>query len=365
MTGTSPSSTSNMGKVAFLMGQSKKLKYLLTIIGVWLLAKYLDQRRRKKKMLADQRAKAKSDTQVSGGGDTPKKKRKKKSTKAISEIWQILKPQLPWGKVSKAARKYAVNTGSLLNAGRNEIGIMFLLCLGRTWLMNKYSLTVGNLDSTMMTRHQPTFWSWWRYALVLATVTSIHRTIYKYVENNLATIWQNKLVKIIHSLYFKNIAYYKVCQSAAIGAENAIPDPDDRIVADVKEVCQQMAYTLCQSLYTSTAGVYFAWKLGRLYGVRYTLAPYFYIIGMFTVCSTVAPMKWAKFTLPLQNTRSALRAQIARVIGNQESVVAQKGSETEVVTLLLLFVPNLLAHPSSYALCLLSHHCRRASFDST
>ena len=77
-------------------------------------------------------------------------------------------------------------------------------------------------------------------------------------------------------------------------------------------------------------GVYFAWKLGRLYGVRYTLAPYLYIIGMFTLCSTVAPMKWSKYTLPLQDTRSALRAQIARVIGNQEAVVAQKGSNAEV-----------------------------------
>lgn len=77
-------------------------------------------------------------------------------------------------------------------------------------------------------------------------------------------------------------------------------------------------------------GVYFAWKLGRLYGVRYTLAPYLYIIGMFTLCKTVAPMKWSKYTLPLQDTRSALRAQIARVIGNQEAVVAQKGSNAEV-----------------------------------
>ena len=157
--------------------------------------------------------------------------------------------------------------------------------------VNRYSLIVGSLDSTMMTRHQPTFWFWWRWALGLAAVTSLHRTVYKYVENNLATIWQNKLVKIIHSLYFRNIAYYKVCQSAAIGAADAIPDPDDRIVADVKEVSQQMAFTLCQSLYTSTAGVYFAWKLGRLYGVRYTLGPYLYIIGMFTVVNAVAPMK--------------------------------------------------------------------------
>ena len=74
-------------------------------------------------------------------------------------------------------------------------------------------------------------------------------------------------------------------------------------------------------------------SFGRLldarYGVRYTLAPYLYIIGMFTICNTVAPMRWSRFTLPIQNTRSALRAQIARVIGNQEAVVAQKGSKTE------------------------------------
>ena len=237
----------------------------MTIIGVWVIAKYLRRQREKQKMLQELRAFAKGSaagssskvdksTSSTASRDKKKKKKRKKKDNSISEVWEILKPQLPWGRMSKVAKKYAANTGALVSAGRREIFLMFFLCLGRTWLMNKYSLTVGNLDSTMMTRHQPTFWSWWRYALVLATVTSVHRTVYKYVENNLATIWQNKLVKIIHSLYFKNIAYYKVCQSAAIGADNAIPDPDDRIVADVKEVTQQMAFTLCQSLYTSTAG---------------------------------------------------------------------------------------------------------------
>lgn len=244
-------------------------RYLLTIIGVWVVAKYLRRQREKQKMLQELRALAKGSAAGSSGtkntikstaaashDDKKNKKKRKKKDNSIAEVWEILKPQLPWGRMSKVAKKYAANTGALVSAGRREILLMFFLCLGRTWLMNKYSLTVGNLDSTMMTRHQPTFWSWWRYALVLATVTSVHRTVYKYVENNLATIWQNKLVKIIHSLYFKNIAYYKVCQSAAIGADNAIPDPDDRIVADVKEVTQQMAFTLCQSLYTSTAGTY-------------------------------------------------------------------------------------------------------------
>ena len=230
---------------AFLVGQAKELKYLLTILGVWLLCKYADGERKKKKMLSELRAQARasmaaaaaaptavtsSTTSAGGGGagagaitvgskpssssrssssssSSSSSKAKKKSPKSIGEIWQILQPRLPWARATRAARKYAgVGGGALINAGRTEIAAMVVLCLGRTWLMNLYSITVGSLDSTMMTRHQPTFWRWWRVALMLTVVMSVHRTVYKHVENSLATRWQEKLTKIVHSLYFKNIA---------------------------------------------------------------------------------------------------------------------------------------------------------------
>ena len=54
------------------------------------------------------------------------------------------------------------------------------------------------------------------------------------------------------------------------------------------------AHVLCEALYASTAGIFFAWKLGSLYGVRYAVAPYVYLWSTFAITQKLAPVKWGK-----------------------------------------------------------------------
>lgn len=61
-------------------------------------------------------------------------------------------------------------------------------------------------------------------------------------------------------------AYYHVAQASTTG--EGIPDPDERITADTKMVTKEMAMVFCQGMYTATAGAFFAFKLGQLYGIR-------------------------------------------------------------------------------------------------
>lgn len=230
-------------------------------------------------------------------------------------MWAILRPQVPFAPGEDGA-------------GSVEIGGMLLLCLARIWIMNRQSNLVGALDSNMMTRDQVEFWSLFRQVGLVAAISTVHRNTYKYVEDRLGLMWRNKLTAKVHRMYFSEMAYYHIAQNAAINS--GICDADDRITDDIKLVSNEMAHVFCEGLYAMTAGGFFAWKLGQLYGGRYAVAPYIYLWGTFALTQKLAPLNWGKISAEVRRMFSSYRGAVTHLVTNQEAVAALKGADVEL-----------------------------------
>lgn len=230
---------------------------------------------------------------------------------ALSALWRIVWPK------------------RLGDQGSFEIGAMFALCLLRVWIMNTMSQLVGLLDRNMMTRNQNEFWRLWRLSFIMAMIASIHRQTYKFFESSLGKIWHEKLVNLVHTSYFKASTYYAIAQGGAEDGKVEIPDPDERISSDISQVANQMSLVFCEALYTSTAGVFFAYKLGRLYGLRYALAPYIYIVTAFALAQKLFPVNWGKLRKNLRKLQSSYREGHQRLQTHHEAIRALNGEEYE------------------------------------
>ena len=90
-----------------------------------------------------------------------------------------------------------------------------------------------------------------------------------------------------------------------------------------------MSLILCEALYTSTAGAFFAWKLGRLYGVRYALAPYVYIVSSFVLTQRMFPVAWTRLRRKIRGLQSEHGAAHERVQTHHEAIRALSGEAFE------------------------------------
>ena len=123
--------------------------------------------------------------------------------------------------------------------------------------------------------------------------------------------------------------YYRISQSAASGG-TAATDADERIARDAQMVATEMSLALCESIYAGTAGSFFAWKLARIYGVRFAAGPFVYLWFMFALTSRIAPVRWGALTGKLRNLSSRLYEQHSRVKQNAEAVAALGGGRVEL-----------------------------------
>lgn len=277
-------------------------KALLTILVLY---------KRRQDQLTARRRKKKEAERIAKG--LPKKPRDPRKS-GISDMWGYLLPEVPFAKGESGA-------------GSWEILGMISLCLTRVAIMNTQSNLVGALDSNMMTRDQKEFWSLFRQTGLLALVATFHRNTYKYTEERLSAVWKQKLTAMIHRKYFKDNNFYNISQLSAMTGE--FKDIDSRISEDVKTVSKQMSHVLCEGLYASTAGGFFAWKLGKLYGTRYAIAPYIYLWSALAVTQKLAPVKWGKILGSIRESFSEYRDSLSRLMVHQEAIVAMKGSKVE------------------------------------
>jgi ABC-type uncharacterized transport system fused permease/ATPase subunit len=267
--------------------------------------------KRKQDQAAKRKRKKREAERIAKG--LPKKPRDPRKN-GIGDMWGYLLPSVPFAK-------------GLDGAGSWEILSMLGLCLSRVAIMNTQSNLVGLLDSNMMTRDQTEFWRLFRQTAMLAGVSTVHRNTYKYTEERLSAVWKKKLTTIVHKKYFKDNNYYNVSQLAAVTGE--FKDVDARISDDIKTVSSQMAHVLCEALYASTAGIFFAWKLGSLYGVRYAVAPYVYLWSTFAITQKLAPVKWGKVMGRIRSDFASYRDSLSRLMVHQEAIVAMKGNAVE------------------------------------
>ena len=251
--------------------------------------------------------------------------RKGKKESAVGMVWRMLCPDF---------------TRLELTGGGWQLYGIFLLSLVRIWIMNATSRVVQRLDVNAMTRDQAEFWAGWREQLKLAFIACFHRQTYKYVENSLAVEWRKKLTKDLHGRYFKGMNYYLVAQNAAQGgADDAaiLADADERITEDAKEVSTQLAHVFCEGIYASTAGTFFATKLGQFYGIHFALAPYIYLWSMFFMKGIIAPFKVGKWIAETRGLFTSYKSGHQMLVKNSEAVAALEGAKFEEETLVSRF----------------------------
>ena len=274
-------------------------------------------------------------------GPPHKVSRAKQNSKAMTAMWALLLPA-PFGKGK---------------SGKTQLIAMAGLCIFRIGLMSDVADLIKRLDANMMTRDAAEFKMLFKWAVRNALISTVHRTTYKYVENSLGLIWNRELVKSIHQKYFRwegccgaaplpvtaaaaadpaplpssNMNYYHLAQGAASNEAGSIKDPANTITEDAKSVTTQLSLALCEALYSASAGSYFAWRLGRLYGARFAFAPFGYLWVMFTLTSVVAP--WGRVIKKMNSLKllsSAYKEANSRVVQNIEAIAALCGSEVEV-----------------------------------
>ena len=257
-------------------------------------------------------------------GDSQQRKRSSGDKGAVSAIWKMLCPKL---------------TSFEMEGGGWQLFGILILSLLRIGIMNKTSRIVQALDKNAMTRNQTEFWHFWKQQLYMGIVACLHRQTYKYVENSLAVAWREKITHKIHRSYFRNKNYYTLAQKGAHGGSGvgAIADPDERICEDAKDVATQLAHVFCEGIYASTAGTFFAFKLGQFYGMQYALAPYIYLWTMVVVTKTVAPMRVGKWISETKGLFASYTQAHTALTTNQEAIAALGGAEFEEQTLLTRF----------------------------
>jgi ATP-binding cassette, subfamily D (ALD), peroxisomal ABC transporter len=240
-------------------------------------------------------------------------------------------------------------------AGNAEIYSLALLCLARVFMMNRISLLVGGLDKVMITRKQSIFWVLWRESLVMALLSALHRQCYKYFENRLGAVWRKKITERLSKKYFEHHLYYTLgsaqqqqqeeqgqdrhnSASGSAGKKKVwhdpVDDPDERLVNDVRDVSLDMAFAACEAMYSATAGIFFATKLGSIYGLRYALAPYVYLISAFALSQKLVPVNWGRFRGAARNAESEYQHALERIETNHEAIRSLRGADNEKASVL-------------------------------
>ena len=155
-------------------------------------------------------------------------------------------------------------------AGRLEACGMLAICLARAVELVLQTEAVRILDGTLNSRNLALF----KVGLLRITLVSfggsLLQLLYSYLQARLTWKWRYRLTDHVHSLYFRNKAYYFVGEGGGVGGDK-LSDPDHRIVSDLSMTAQTFSDCFSDILFSGTAGVFYTLNLARLYGWRYAV----------------------------------------------------------------------------------------------
>ena len=155
-------------------------------------------------------------------------------------------------------------------AGRLEACGMLAICLARAVELVLQTEAVRILDGTLNSRNLAQF----KVGLLRITLVSfggsLLQLLYSYLQARLTWKWRYRLTDHVHSLYFRNKAYYFVGEGGGVGGDK-LSDPDHRIVSDLSMTAQTFSDCFSDILFSGTAGVFYTLNLARLYSWRYAI----------------------------------------------------------------------------------------------
>ena len=106
-------------------------------------------------------------------------------------------------------------------------------------------------------------------------------------------------------------------------------DADNRIAEDVKLTAAGFSTCFSDIVYALFAGVFYTYKLWRLYNPVYALMPYLYFCFSFSIVDILSPNNWRKLMGDIQTKFARYREAHTRLMIHSEAVAALKGSEVE------------------------------------
>ena len=185
-------------------------------------------------------------------------------------VWQLLRPS--WRDVF---------------SGEAEVVAMVALCLCRYAELRMNTRIVRALDTTLANRNVADF----RRSLQLGAALWIGgawvRIVYGYFQTRLSWKWRRKLTDLLHQRYFRGMCYYLIGAGGGRGSER-MDDADTRITNDAKICVDQIAKTFADALYAATAGVLNTIEILTVFGWRFALVPYAYLISAFLCVNVIA-----------------------------------------------------------------------------
>ena len=147
------------------------------------------------------------------------------------------------------------------------------------------------------------------------------RLTYSYLQARLTWKWRNKLTRVCHEKYFRDMNYYFIGEGVRpqrtfrlagvklpdLGRRwqggtggDKMEDADNRIAEDVKLTAAGFSTCFSDIVYALFAGVFYTYKLWRLYNPVYALMPYLYFCFSFSIVDILSPNNWRKLMGDIQ-----------------------------------------------------------------
>lgn len=214
-------------------------------------------------------------------------------------------------------------------AGRGQVQMLIMLSLAavRTYISHVMTLYNRDIEFAKQALNTPMFASLMRRFLALSVLQVFVWQISGHMGGQLELIFREKLTKLVHKEYFKDLNFYTVAHR-----RDELPDPDERIAEDIKKTAETYALTYRNGLYAASNGLYGTIELVHFSGWKVGIAPYIYLIGGVIAIEKLVPMDWETLIGTKDRLFSRFRSCLLRTNLHCEAIAALNGAQVEEQT---------------------------------
>jgi ABC-type uncharacterized transport system fused permease/ATPase subunit len=241
-------------------------------------------------------------------------KRKDDMNAPIWKVWALLRP-----------------TWKTAFSSESEAMGMVAICVVRIFEFRMQTEVVRALEGTLNSRSLADF----KIGMIRSSVVSfggaLLSILYNYLQSRLNHKWRDKLTKMLHEKYFKNMNYYYIGAGGGRG-QDKMDDPDTRITSDLSQTVNGFTNCFSNAMYSASAGILYTAEIWRLFGWKYAIAPYAYLMFGRTLCQYIIPMqeRWRRNGRARGTSWGKYRFALQRQEAQGEAIGALRGSEREM-----------------------------------
>ncbi|GER47623.1 ABC transporter D family member 1 [Striga asiatica] len=243
--------------------------------------------------------------QLNGNDNNVKKSRQKRGNlRSLQVLAGIL--------LSHMGRMGAVNMLSL---------VAIAVC--RTSVSNRLAKVQGFLFRVAFLRRVPAFIRLIMENILLCFALSTLTSTSKYVTGTLSLRFRKILTKLTHSVYFQNMAYYKISH-----VDGRISNPEQRIASDIPRFCSELSDLVQEDLIAVTDGLLYTWRLCSYASPKYLLWIMAYVLGAGAAIRNFSP-PFGKLMSEEQQLEGEYRQLHSRLRTHAETIALYGGENRE------------------------------------